>query len=131
VKTTEPFELFSKGTTPAVAVPDWTAAKTEGMLGDGVRVWVVPGKAVRVAWVCVRWGLLGLRGVSLGSMGDVGGRCLVTRYSPTYHLPSTYLVRVTRLGPEEGNAGFLLFGHFCNLKSRSSGSVVLVMFRLR
>jgi hypothetical protein len=50
VKTTEPFELFSKGTTPAVAARDCTALNTSAMLGEGARVWVLAGKELRAAW---------------------------------------------------------------------------------
>jgi hypothetical protein len=38
VKTTLPLELFSKGTTPRVAVPFWTAVKTSAMVVQGVSV---------------------------------------------------------------------------------------------
>jgi hypothetical protein len=38
VKTTLPFELFSKGTTPRYAVPDWTAEKTSSIVISGVSV---------------------------------------------------------------------------------------------
>ena len=53
MKTTLPLVLFSKGTTPRFAAPDWTAEKTssivmlgesvDGVLGEG-------GKASRAAW---------------------------------------------------------------------------------
>jgi hypothetical protein len=54
VKTTLPFELFSKGTTPRYAVPDWTAEKTSsivisGVSVTGVAVGDVAGKASRAA----------------------------------------------------------------------------------
>jgi len=38
VASTAPYVEFSKGTTPRSAVPDWTAAKTAAMVGQGIRV---------------------------------------------------------------------------------------------
>jgi hypothetical protein len=50
VKTTEPLEEFSKGTTPLWAAPVWTAEKTSSMVISGERVWVSSLKTSRVAW---------------------------------------------------------------------------------
>jgi hypothetical protein len=50
VKTTEPLELFSKGTTPRYEVPVWTEVKTSAMVVHGVRVTAVLEKASRAAY---------------------------------------------------------------------------------
>lgn len=39
VVTTLPLVLFSRGTMPRLQDPDWTAVKTEGMVGEGMSVW--------------------------------------------------------------------------------------------
>lgn len=49
MKTTEPLELFSSGTTPRVAEPDWTALKTSAMVICGERIVEFGGKAERAA----------------------------------------------------------------------------------
>ena len=87
MKTTLPFELFSKGTTPRYAVPDWTAEKTSSIVMEGVRVTrgvvgEVGGKAERAACVGgVRMGMWGL-GVRDGSLwgreGNFGHILFVT-----------------------------------------------------
>lgn len=57
MKTTEPLEEFSKGTTPWETWPDWTAAKTSSIVVKGWRVYWEDEKWVRVACV-MEWALV-------------------------------------------------------------------------
>lgn len=50
VKTTEPLEEFSKGTTPRKAVPIWTAEKTSSIVICGFRVYSSSENMSRAAW---------------------------------------------------------------------------------
>ena len=78
MKTTLPFELFSKGTTPRYAVPDWTAEKTSSIVIEGVRVTggvvgEVGGKAERAACGgCCQDGDVGVGGEKLILIGERG-----------------------------------------------------------
>ena len=49
MKTTDPFVLFSKGTTPRYALPDCTAENTSSMVIDGLWAKLSSGKVSSVA----------------------------------------------------------------------------------